>query len=221
MLVGYMRVSTEGDRQVLDLQRDALLAAGVDERHLYEDHASGSRGVRAGLTKALAFLRPSDCLVVWKLDRLGRSLPHLLATVNELRERGVAFRSLTEQMDTTTAQGEFLFHVFGALAQFERALTQERVMAGLAAARRRGRRGGRPVAIDTEKLTAIVAALEGGATKATVCRTFGIKRSTLINSLARIGWSAGVNVREDAGDTTTAIDRSPTRRAVRSARRSA
>jgi DNA invertase Pin-like site-specific DNA recombinase len=221
MLVGYMRVSTEGDRQVLDLQRDALLAAGVDERHLYEDHASGSRGVRAGLTKALAFLRPSDCLVVWKLDRLGRSLPHLLATVNELRERGVAFRSLTEQMDTTTAQGEFLFHVFGALAQFERALTQERVMAGLAAARRRGRRGGRPVAIDTEKLTAIVAALEGGATKATVCRTFGIKRSTLIDSLARIGWSAGVNVREDAGDTTTAIDRSPTRRAVRSARRSA
>ena len=221
MLVGYMRVSTEGDRQVLDLQRDALLAAGVDERHLYEDHASGSRGVRAGLTKALAFLRPSDCLVIWKLDRLGRSLPHLLATVNELRERGVAFRSLTEQMDTTTPQGEFLFHVFGALAQFERSLTQERVMAGLAAARRRGRRGGRPVAIDAEKLTAIVAALEGGATKATVCRTFGIKRSTLIDSLARIGWSAGVNVREDAGDTTTAIDRSPTRRAVRSAHRSA
>ena len=221
MLVGYMRVSTEGDRQVLDLQRDALLAAGVDERHLYEDHASGSRGVRAGLTKALAFLCPSDCLVVWKLDRLGRSLPHLLTTVNELRERGVAFRSLTEQMDTTTPQGEFLFHVFGALAQFERSLTQERVMAGLAAARRRGRRGGRPVAIDAEKLTAIVAALEGGATKATVCRTFGIKRSTLIDSLARIGWSAGVNVREDAGDTTTAIDRSPTRRAVRSARGSA
>ena len=217
MLVGYMRVSTEGDRQVLDLQRDALLAAGVDERHLYEDHASGSRGDRAGLTKALAFLRSGDCLVVWKLDRLGRSLPHLLATVNELKERGIAFRSLTEQMDTTTPQGEFLFHVFGALAQFERSLTQERVLAGLAAALRRGRRGGRPTAIDAEKLTAIVAALDGGATKATVCRTFGIKRSTLIDSLARIGWSAGVKVRGDTGDTTTAVDRSPNRRAVRSA----
>ena len=216
MLVGYMRVSTEGGRQVLDLQRDALLAAGVDERHLYEDHASGSRGDRAGLTKALAFLRSGDCLVVWKLDRLGRSLPHLLATVNELKARGIAFRSLTEQMDTTTPQGEFLFHVFGALAQFERSLTQERVLAGLAAALRRGRRGGRPTAIDAEKLTAIVAALDGGATKATVCRTFGIKRSTLIDSLARIGWSAGVRIRRDTGDTTTAVDRSPNRRAVRS-----
>ena len=216
MLVGYMRVSTDGDRQVLDLQRDALLAAGVDERHLYEDHASGSRGDRAGLAKALAFLRPSDCLVVWKLDRLGRSLPHLLATVNELKERGVAFRSLTEQMDTTTPQGEFLFHVFGALAQFERSLAQERVIAGLAAARRRGRRGGRPVAIDTEKLTAIIVALDGGATKAAVCRTFGIKRSTLIDSLSRIGWSAGLKTPGDARDTTAAIDRSPDRRAVRS-----
>ena len=122
MLVGYMRVSSDGDRQVMDLQRDALLAAGVDERHLFEDHASGSRGDRAGLAKALAFLRPGDCLVVWKLDRLGRSLPHLLTTVNDLKTRGVAFRSLTEQMDTTTPQGEFLFHIFGALAQFERSL---------------------------------------------------------------------------------------------------
>jgi len=144
MLVGYMRVSSDGDRQVLDLQHDALLNAGVDERHLFEDHASGSRDNRAGLTKALAFLRPGDCLVVWKLDRLGRSLSHLLATVNSLKDRGIAFRSLTEQMDTTTPQGEFLFHVFGALAQFERSLTQERVRAGLAAARRRGRGGDAP-----------------------------------------------------------------------------
>src|SRR6204780_5874847 len=196
MLVGYMRVSTDGDRQVMDLQRDALLAAGVDERHLFEDHASGSRGDRAGLTKALAFLRSGDCLVVWKLDRLGRSLPHLLATVNELKERGIAFRSLTEQMDTTTPQGEFLFHVFGALAQFERSLTQERVKAGLAAALRRGRRGGRPAAVDAEKLAAVIAALDAGATKAAACRTFGIKRSTLIDSLARIGWSAGSQSRE-------------------------
>jgi DNA invertase Pin-like site-specific DNA recombinase len=137
MIVRYMRVSTDGDRQVLDLQRDAVLAAGVDERHLFEDRASGSRDDRGGLAKALAFLKPGDCLVVWKLDRLGRSLPHLLATVNGLKDRGVAFRSLTEQMDTTTPQGEFLFHVFGALAQFERSLTRERVRAGLAAAWRR------------------------------------------------------------------------------------
>jgi DNA invertase Pin-like site-specific DNA recombinase len=192
MLVGYMRVSTDGERQVLDLQRDALLAAGVDERHLFADRVSGSQGDRAGLAQALAFLRPGDCLVVWKLDRLGRSLPHLLATIADLKTKNVAFRSLTEQMDTTTPQGEFLFHVFGALAQFERSLTQERVRAGLAAARRRGRRGGRPPTMDAEKLAAVTAALEGGASKAAICRTFGIKRSTLIDSLARIGWSPGV-----------------------------
>ena len=214
MLVGYMRVSTDSDRQVLDLQRDALLAAGVDERHLFEDRTSGSRSDRAGLAKALAFLRPGDCLVVWKLDRLGRSLPHLLSTVTDLKLRGIAFRSLTEQMDTTTPQGEFLFHVFGALAQFERSLIQERVQAGLAAARRRGRRGGRPAAIDTEKLAAVTAALEGGASKAAVCRTFGIKRSTLIDSLARIGWSAGRKVQGDMSDTTAATDGTSDRRAL-------
>jgi DNA invertase Pin-like site-specific DNA recombinase len=196
MLVGYMRVSTDGARQGLDLQRDALLTAGVDERHLFEDRVSGSRGDRAGLAKALAFVRPGDCLVVWKLDRLGRSLPHLLTTVTDLKARGIAFRSLTEEMDTTTPQGEFLFHIFGALAQFERSLTQERVQAGLVAARRRGRRGGRPATIDAEKLAAVTAALDGGATKAAVCRTFGLKRSTLLDTLARIGWSAGVAVQE-------------------------
>ena len=196
MLVGYMRISTDSERQVLDLQRDALLSAGVDGRHLFEDRASGSRGDRAGLAKALAFIEPGDCLVVWKLDRLGRSLPHLLTTVSELKTRGIAFRSLTEQMDTTTPQGEFLFHIFGALAQFERSLIQERVQAGLAAARRRGRRGGRPNSVDAEKLSAVIAALDGGATKAAVCRTFGVKRSTLIDSLARIGWSAGTKVQE-------------------------
>lgn len=196
MLVGYMRVSTDNDRQVLDLQRDALLSVGVDERHLFEDRASGSRGDRAGLAQALAFIKSGDCLVVWKLDRLGRSLPHLLTTVTELKTRGVAFRSLTERMDTTTPQGEFLFHIFGALAQFERSLIQERVQAGLAAARRRGRRGGRPISVDAEKLSAVIAALDGGATKAAVCRTFGIKRSTLIDSLARVGWSAGTKVQE-------------------------
>jgi DNA invertase Pin-like site-specific DNA recombinase len=196
MLVGYMRVSTTGDRQVMDLQRDALLGAGVDECHLFEDRVTGSSGDRSGLAKALAFIRPGDCLVVWKLDRLGRSLPHLLTTVTDLKKRGIAFRSLTEQMDTTTPQGEFLFHIFGSLAQFERSLIQERVQAGLAAARRRGRHGGRPASIDPEKLAAVIAALDGGATKAAVCRTFAIKRSTLIDSLARVGWAAGIKIQE-------------------------
>ena len=135
MLIGYMRVSSESDRQSTDLQRDALLAAGVDGRHLFEDHASGATDDRPGLVKALAFVQPGDVLVVWKLDRLGRSLSHLLSIVNALKEKKVAFRSLTEGMDTTTASGELLCHVFGALAQYERALTRERVVAGLAAAR--------------------------------------------------------------------------------------
>ena len=141
MLVGYMGVSSDSDRQTNDLQRDALLSAGVDSRHLFEDHASGAKDDRCGLAKALEFVKSSDVLVVWKLDRLGRSLSHLLSIVNELKDKQAAFRSLTEGMDTTTASGELLFHVFGALAQYERALTRERVIAGLTAARRRGRVG--------------------------------------------------------------------------------
>jgi DNA invertase Pin-like site-specific DNA recombinase len=189
MLIGYMRVSSSSDRQTTDLQRDALLAAGVDARHLFEDHASGAKDDRPGLAKALAFVRSGDVLVVWKLDRLGRSLSHLLSIVNALKEDRVAFRSLTEGMDTTTASGELLFHVFGALAQFERTLIQERVVAGLAAARRRGRVGGRPPAITGEKLDAIFAALRGGMSKAAVCRNFEVKRTTLIETLARVGWT--------------------------------
>ncbi len=189
MLVGYMRVSSDSDRQNTDLQRDALLAVGVDARHLYEDRASGTKDDRSGLTQALEFVRPGDVLVVWKLDRLGRSLSHLLAIVNTLKEKHVSFRSLTEGMDTTTASGELLFHVFGALAQYERALIQERVIAGLAAAKRRGRIGGRPAAIVGEKRDAIIAALNGGMSKAAVCRNFGVKRTTLIETLARIGWT--------------------------------
>src|SRR6202047_1513278 len=111
MLVGYMRVSSESDRQITDLQRDALLAVGVDGRHLFEDHASGAKDDRPGLTQALSFVRPGDVLGVWKLDRLGRSLSHLLCIVNTLKEKQVAFRSLTEGMDTTTASGELLFGV--------------------------------------------------------------------------------------------------------------
>lgn len=190
MLVGYMRVSSDSDRQTTDLQRDALLAAGVDARHLYQDHASGAKDDRPGLAKALAFLQPGDVIVVWKLDRLGRSLPHLLDIVSALKEKSVGFRSLTENMDTTTPSGEFLFQVFGALAQYERALIRERVVAGLAAAKRRGRIGGRPPAIVGEKLDTIVAALNGGMSKAAVCRTFAVKRTTLIDTLSRIGWTA-------------------------------
>ena len=193
MLVGYMRVSSDSDRQSTDLQRDALLSVGVDARHLFEDRASGAKDDRSGLGQALEFIRPGDVLVVWKLDRLGRSLSHLLGIVNSLKERQVAFRSLTEGMDTTTASGELLFHVFGALAQYERALIQERVVAGLAAAKRRGRVGGRPLALVGEKLDAIIAALEGGMSKAAVCRNFGVKRTTLIETLARVGWPESIH----------------------------
>jgi len=187
MFVGYVRVSSETDRQNSDLQRDALLGAGVDSRHLFEDRASGARADRPGLAQALAFVRPGDVLVVWKLDRLGRSLTHLIDIVNTLKANQVAFRSLTEGMDTTTASGELFFHVFGALAQYERALIKERVTAGLAAARHRGRIGGRPPSIPPEKLDAIVDSLSGGMSKAAVCRTFGVKRTTLIETLRRIG----------------------------------
>ena len=174
MLVGYMRVSSDTDRQSTDLQRDALLEAGVDARHLFEDHASGAKDDRSGLTQALEFVTTGDVFVVWKLDRLGRSLSNLLTIVNMLKERQVAFRSLTEGMDTTTAPGELLFHIFGSLAQYERALIQERVVAGLAAARRRGRVGGRPPVIVGEKLDAILVALNDGMSKAAVCRNFGV-----------------------------------------------
>ncbi|MEO8127782.1 MAG: recombinase family protein [Bryobacteraceae bacterium] len=187
MLVGYVRVSSETDRQNSDLQRDALIAAGVDSRHLFEDRASGARTDRPGLTQALAFVRPGDVLVVWKLDRLGRSLTHLIEIVNSLKANRVAFRSLTEGMDTTTASGELFFHVFGALAQYERALIKERVTAGLVAARHRGRIGGRPPVISSEKLEAIVESVRGGMSKSAVCRTFGVKRTTLIETLRRIG----------------------------------
>lgn len=174
----------------VDLQRDALVAAGVDDRHLHTDKASGARDDRPGLKACLDYLKSGDTLVVWKLDRLGRSLPHLLTIVTDLKARGVAFRSLTEQMDTTTPHGELLFSIFGALAQYERALTRERVIAGLAAAKRRGRRGGRPPTIDSEQVEQITASLDAGASKASVCRTFKVARSTLLDTLERVGWTA-------------------------------
>lgn len=188
MLVGYMRVSSDSDRQNTDLQRDALLNAGVDNRHLFEDKTSGAKDNRAGLVQVLSFLKPGDTLVVWKLDRLGRSLTHLIEIINYLKTNRVAFRSLTEGMDTSTPSGELLFHVFGALAQYERELIAERVKAGLAAARQRGRIGGRPRAISVEKIKAITESLNNGMSKAAICRTFDVKRTTLVETLARIGW---------------------------------
>lgn len=185
MLLGYVRVSTTDDRQSTDLQRDALVAAGVDLRHVYEDRASGARDNRPGLAACLAFVKAGDVLIVWKLDRLGRSLPHLIDVMTGLRERGVGFRSLTESLDTTTAMGEFLFHVFGALAQYERALIRERVKAGLDAARTRGRRGGRPRRLDAERIGAARALLAGGMTPSAAARSLGVPRSTLVDSLLR------------------------------------
>ena len=135
------------------------------------------------------------------LDRLGRDLRHLLAIFTDLKKHGVAFRSLTEQMETTTPHGELLFSIFGALAQYERALTRERVIAGLAAAKRRGRHGGRPPTIDPERVEQIVVALNGGASKASVCRSFKIPRSTLLDTLARVGWTGSANLQLPASTT--------------------
>src|SRR3954449_4124983 len=140
MLIGYARISTID--QTLALQRDALTAAGCEQ--LYTDTVSGSVTERPGLTQALSHLRAGDTLVVWRLDRLGRSLPHLIETVSQLQQQGIGFRSLQEQIDTTTSGGKLVFHVFGALAEFERDLIRERTHAGLAAARKRGRLFGRP-----------------------------------------------------------------------------
>jgi DNA invertase Pin-like site-specific DNA recombinase len=142
MLIGYARVST--NEQNLDLQRDALLKAGVSSKDIYTDKVTGVKAERPGLTLALSHLREGDTLVVWRLDRLGRSLKHLIETVTTLREQGIAFKSLTENIDTSTATGILVFQIFGALAEFERNLIKERTVAGLQAARARGRTGGRP-----------------------------------------------------------------------------
>src|SRR3954469_18660960 len=142
MLIGYARVSTQ--EQTLSLQQDALHQTGCER--IFTDTASGARADRPGLDEAIAYARSGDTLVVWKLDRLGRSLPHLIETVRGLDQHGIGFKSLTEQIDTTTSSGKLIFHVFAALAEFERDVIRERTQAGLAAARARGRQGGRPKA---------------------------------------------------------------------------
>src|ERR687886_1771102 len=142
MLIGYARVST--NEQNLDLQRDALLKAGVSPKDIYTDKVTGVKSERPGLQAALSHLREGDTFIVWRLDRLGRSLRHLIDTVTTLKNQGIAFKSLTENIDTSTATGNLVFQIFGALAEFERNLITERTIAGLDAARVRGRKGGRP-----------------------------------------------------------------------------
>jgi len=147
MLIGYARVSTHD--QNLDLQKDALEKAGCEK--VFVEKASGKSANRAELGKVMNFLREGDALVVWRLDRLGRSLKHLIELVTELEQRNTGFKSLTESMDTTNSGGKLIFHIFGALAEFERNLIRERTQAGLAAARARGQKGGRPPALDDKK----------------------------------------------------------------------
>lgn len=175
MLVGYARVSTQD--QNLDLQRDALTKAGCER--IFEDVASGARSERDGLKEALGFLREGDVLVVWKLDRLGRSLKHLIEVVQGLDQRKIGFRSLQENIDTTTSGGRLVFHVFGALAEFERDLIRERTRAGLASARARGRMGGRPRALDAKK-AAIAQTLRDDPERTVkeICETLGISQAT-------------------------------------------
>ncbi len=147
MLIGYARVST--DDQNLHLQKDALNTTKCDR--IFEDCLSGSKSKRPGLDAALEMLRTGDTLVVWRLDRLGRSLKDLIQLTETLKERGVGLKSLQEAIDTTTSSGQLIFHLFAALAEFERNLIRERTNAGLAAARARGRLGGRPKALDANK----------------------------------------------------------------------
>ena len=180
MLVGYARVSTRD--QTLDLQRDALEKA--DCERVFTDTISGSKAERPGLDQALHFVRSGDTLVVWRLDRLGRSLQHLIETVGALQERNIGFRSITESIDTTSSGGKLIFHVFGALAEFERELIRERTRAGLDAARARGRKGGRPRSLDARKVT-MARALHADKTNSIedICKALRVSRSTLYRYL--------------------------------------
>lgn len=180
MLIGYARVST-GD-QTLDLQTDALTTAGCDR--IFTDTTSGAKAERPGLAQALEYVRQGDTLVVWRLDRLGRSLQHLIATVTELEGRGIGFRSLTEAIDTTTPGGKLIFHIFGALAEFEREIIRERTNAGLAAARARGRHGGRPSKL-TPKQKELARRMHADTANdvSTICQTLNISKSTLYRVL--------------------------------------
>jgi DNA invertase Pin-like site-specific DNA recombinase len=175
MKIGYARVSS--DDQNLDLQRDALRQAGCER--LYEEKESGGKVDRPQLLRLFEALRAGDTLVVWRLDRLGRSLKHLIATVEQLETMGVGFRSVTEAIDTTTSGGKLVFHIFAALAEFERTLIRERTRAGLTAARARGRQGGRPRTLSEDKRRMAQSLREDPAQSvAAICKALGITRTT-------------------------------------------
>ena len=189
MKTGYMRVSKSDGTQVLDLQRDALVAAGVEPDRLYEDLASGKRDDRPGLAACLKSLRKGDVLVIWRLDRLGRNLKHLVETVEELGKRGVDFQVLTGvPIDTTSSVGRFVFAIFAGLAAFERDQIVERTKAGLAAARARGRVGGRKPVLTPSKLRQAQAAMKSRDTSATeLCKELGVSRTTLYSHVTPEG----------------------------------
>jgi DNA invertase Pin-like site-specific DNA recombinase len=183
MLVGYIRVSKSDGSQTLSPQRDAMIAAGVESNRIYEDLASGRKDDRPGLNACLKALQPGNTLVVWKLDRLGRDLKHLVTTVDELRTRKVGLKVLAgagAQIDTTTSNGRLFFGIFAALAEFERELIAERTHAGLAAARARGRKGGRPRKMDRSTLKmAMIALSDANSNASDVARRLGITTTTL------------------------------------------
>ena len=190
-LIGYMRVSKSDGSQTTDLQRDALLAAGVDPGHLYEDKASGKSEDRPHLDACLKALRSGDTLLVWKLDRLGRNLRHLVNIVHDLTARGVGLKVLTGQgaaIDTTSAQGKLVFGIFAALAEFERELISERTKAGLESARARGRKGGRPFKMTPAKVRLAMASMSQPETSmAALCQELGITRQTLYRHVSPTG----------------------------------
>lgn len=191
MLVGYMRVSKADGSQTTDLQRDSLLAAGVGPKSLYEEMASGKKDDRPELAACLKALRHGDTLLVWKLDRLGRDLRHLVNIVHDLTERGIGLKVLTGQgaaIDTTTASGKLVFGIFAALAEFERELISERTIAGLASARARGRKGGRPYKMTPAKLRLAMASMGKPKTKVgELCTELGITRQTLYRHVSPTG----------------------------------
>jgi DNA invertase Pin-like site-specific DNA recombinase len=176
MKIGYARVSTY--EQNLDLQTDALKNMGCEQ--VFHDQISGAKTKRPGFDEALSYLRSGDMLVVWRLDRLGRSLKHLIETVNLLEEKGIGFQSLQESIDTTTSGGKLIFHIFGALAEFERNLIRERTQAGLAAARVRGRKGGRPKSLTKKKRDWLYRLYdEKQHSIQEICELVGVSKSTL------------------------------------------